>query len=78
MWKNMFLFASVFILIFSFSAKATKNKWDFNKDSWTEIMKAAYICDINEIENLINSGKDVNERISGGNVFTALDVSIRI
>ncbi len=78
MWKKLYLLVSIFILIFSFSVQATKNKWDFNKDSWTEIMKASYIGDINEIENLIKSGKDVNERISGGNVFTALDVAIRV
>jgi uncharacterized protein len=80
MRKKLILFTVVIMLIFLCKALATKDYWDSNKETWTEIMKAAYTGDINEIEKLIKSGKDVNERIQGEReiVFTALDVAIMV
>jgi ankyrin repeat protein len=80
MWNRLFLFTGIIILIFCKSAQATQDEWDHNKKTWTEIMESAYTGDINEIEKLIKSGKDVNERIQGEReiVFTALDVAIMV
>jgi ankyrin repeat protein len=76
MLNKIALLIGIIFVVFYSSAQATEASWDYNKDSWTEIMLAAYEGDIKKIEILIESGKDINEQIHGGNLYTALDVGI--